>query len=201
VRHLFALLLLPLVAVAAPVPKEKPETKIKRLYGEIADAKKGYDFTLDGDKLVVTMGPSVSESLEEKTPPRVEREVKGDFEVRVAVTLAPPPATGTDTSVGFITGGLGLWAEDGRCLTFGPAIDVKAGGVACGNFRRELTSPRQKEWGCRSTGTPSDASSPPTTTASPGVGTSSHWTTARTGGSGSPLWCTNSPSPKRFASA
>jgi len=143
------LLVLPLLAtaVAAPVPKEKTALKMKRLYGELADAKKGYDFTLDGDKLVLTMGANASETLVEKNPPRIEQEVKGDFEVRVVMSLAPPPAKGEKEAVGFVTAGLCVWADDGRCLSFGPAIEAKPGGAVCGNFHRDLTSPRQKEWG------------------------------------------------------
>lgn len=143
----FALLLLPLAAFAAPVPKEKPEARLKRLYGAFADAKKGYDFTLDDDKLVLTMGPKASESLYEKAPPRVEREVKGDFEVRVAVTLASPLEKGTEETGGAVIAGLGVWADEGRCLTVGAAINVFLNGVQCGIFRRDLTSPREKEWG------------------------------------------------------
>lgn len=68
-RHLLLLLLTPLVALAAPMPKETPADKMKRLFGEVADPRKGYDFTLDGEKLVVTMAANASEKMDD-LPPR-----------------------------------------------------------------------------------------------------------------------------------
>jgi len=152
VRHILPLLVLPLLAtaLAAPVPKEKTALKMKRLYGELADARKGYDFTLDGDKLVLTMGANASETLEEKNPPRVEREVKGNFEVRVAANLCPVTEKDKRAEIGdgFVGAGLCVWADDGRSFVFGPAISSRQGVSAGGSFRRDQTSLKPKEWYC-----------------------------------------------------
>ncbi len=126
-RHFFPLLLLPLVAVAAPVPKEKPKAKMERLFGTIADAKKGYDFSLDGEKLVLTMDANASDSLNEKAPPQVGREVTGDFEAQVTVSF--PIRNGKEEgSRGTVVAGLCVWAADGRYHFVGPAARRGADG-------------------------------------------------------------------------
>jgi hypothetical protein len=120
VRHLLALLLFPLVAVAAPVPKETEKQKMTRLFGEVADAPKGYDFTLDGDKLVVTMAANSSKSLDEFSP-RTEREVTGDFDVRVVLTFAPSKKQRKEAGPSpHLVAGLGLWGKGERVLLRGP---------------------------------------------------------------------------------
>ena len=120
-------LVFPLFGVAAPVPKEKPEAKLKRLFGEVADARKGYDFTLDGEKLVVTVSAGAAEGMEER-PPRVEREVSGDFEVRVVLTFAPPSRNGRKNRLSpTVSVGLGVWAEEAvifRGPLYSPAVGI-----------------------------------------------------------------------------
>jgi len=126
VRHLLLLLVTPLVAVAAPVPKETDVAKMKRLFGELADAKKGYDFTLDDDKLVVKVagGSSKESAYWEKSklaPPRVEREVTGDFEARVQLEFAPPKgkAVAAGESPAAVAG-LCIQTESGQNWYLGP---------------------------------------------------------------------------------
>jgi hypothetical protein len=148
---LLTLLVIPLLAVAAPVPKETPADKMKRLFGEVADAKKGYDFTLDGDKLVVTMASNASHNLAEKTLPRVEQEVKGDFEMKVVLTFAPPKGKGADAVSGVVAAGLSVWVEDGRNMVFAPSYWPLSTGKnvvewLCGNFVRDHTPKLAKDW-------------------------------------------------------
>jgi hypothetical protein len=110
-RRSLLLLLLPLAAVAAPVPKETEAAKMKRLFGEVADAKKGYDFALDGDKLMLTMAAGASDHLQDNTP-RIGREVSGDFEATVVVTLAPPMKNIEDAGkLPYLAAGLAVWGD------------------------------------------------------------------------------------------
>lgn len=125
-RRLLPLLVLPLlavaVAVAAPVPKETEKAKLQRLFGEMANPKEGYHFALDDRALVLTMAANASEDeVSEKTPPRVEQQVTGDFEAAVTITFAPPQKKYDDNAdrnkssrCALHLTGLCVWAEDGR---------------------------------------------------------------------------------------
>ena len=88
------LLALPLVAVAAPVPKETEAEKIEKLFGKIEDPEKDCKFALDGTKLKITLkgGKRYDYDLDGKVKncPRVLREVKGDF-VMTAKIIARLP--------------------------------------------------------------------------------------------------------------
>lgn len=147
---LLLLLALPLLVFAAPVPKETEKDKMKRLFGEVADARKGYDFTLDGDKLVVTMAGNASENAtsDEKLP-RVEQQVKGDFEAMATLTFAPPKGKYADAGERpFISAGWCVQAADGESLMVGPYFGLLAGnknadGWGCGSFVRDHT-PKEK---------------------------------------------------------
>jgi regulation of enolase protein 1 (concanavalin A-like superfamily) len=93
-RTLFPLaLLLPAVALAAPVPKETEAEKIKRLFGTPADPEKDCKFTLDGEKLVLRT-PEASHVFGFGNgignAPRVTRTVEGDFVATVRIRMAPP---------------------------------------------------------------------------------------------------------------
>lgn len=108
------------VAVAAPVPKLNQEQRRTRLFGEVVDAPKGYRFTLAGDRLVVDMAANASASIEE-APPRTEREVTGDFEMTVVLTLAPPETKLKDAGKNpHLIAGLGVWGKGPRFVTHAP---------------------------------------------------------------------------------
>ena len=54
-RSLFYLLLTPLLALAAPVPKDEVKAKIEKKYGTVTDPKADSKFDLDGDSLKITL--------------------------------------------------------------------------------------------------------------------------------------------------
>lgn len=87
------MILVPAVALAAPVPKETEAEKIKRLFGTPADPDKDCKFELDGDKLVVRT-PEAGHVFGFGTgignAPRVARTVEGDFVATVRIRMAPP---------------------------------------------------------------------------------------------------------------
>jgi regulation of enolase protein 1 (concanavalin A-like superfamily) len=88
-RVLPLLFALPLLAVAAPIPKETDAQKLARLYGLPVDPAKDCKFTLDGDKLTITAGKGdhdLSVQSNEMNAPRVLKEIEGDFEVTVTVS-------------------------------------------------------------------------------------------------------------------
>jgi regulation of enolase protein 1 (concanavalin A-like superfamily) len=88
-RALFALALLPLLLVAAPVPKETDAQKLAKLYGTPIDPAKDCKFTLDGGKLTITAGKGdhdLSVQSKEMNAPRALKEIEGDFEMKVKVS-------------------------------------------------------------------------------------------------------------------
>lgn len=116
---LLPLLVLPALVFAAPVPKETPKEKMKRLFGEVADPSDGYTFTLEGNELVVTMAANAAEGLDHlNKPPRIERETTGDFEARVVLTFAPPKKKVADA------GGAEAEVVVGFCLWAGDEVNV-----------------------------------------------------------------------------
>jgi hypothetical protein len=98
-RLLPLLLALPLLAVAAPVPKAKVP-KLEDVFGEVADPKDGCKYEMGpGGSLTVTVPKGrVETELVSVLPPMVAREVRGDFVVTVRVALElpakPKPAEG-----------------------------------------------------------------------------------------------------------
>lgn len=129
---LLPLLILPLLAVAAPVPVEKPEAKMKRLFGEVADPKDGYTFALDGDKLVVTMAANASEK-EDDFPPRIGQEITGDFEAQVVLDLAPPDKKVENAGKRpYVFAGLVVWGKEG-CYVMRARLFSSFGGKEAAN--------------------------------------------------------------------
>lgn len=111
-RSVFALCLLTLAAVAAPVPKETEQQKIEKKYGKIVDPKGDCKFVLDGDALKVTLPADKVRDLTDKidTAPRLVQEVSGDFVLTVKVhpDLTADAVAGKDMNGagGFLGGGL-----------------------------------------------------------------------------------------------
>jgi hypothetical protein len=157
-RRLLLLLFLPILVVAAPVPKEKPEDRMKRLFGVRTDAGKGYEFTLAGNNLTLTMEANASADMKEKTPPRVGREVSGDFEAQVTVTL-PERVGKEEGSRGMVVAGLCVWASDGRYHVAGTGAKRKADGweLQVGKSWDHLPVDKRNEWGGTAGGPPSDS--------------------------------------------
>jgi hypothetical protein len=88
-RGVLLAFLLPAAVVAAPVPKERDEERLKRVFGTVVAPDTECEFELlPGDRLRVrlpgrayTLDPSARAS----SAPRVVREVEGDFVLRVRV--------------------------------------------------------------------------------------------------------------------
>lgn len=140
-RYLLPLLLLPAVALAAPVPKQTEKEKIESKFGKIVDPKGDSKFALDGDKLVVTLPANESRSFGFKDDPdhpndrtkfekfnhcpQVEFEAEGDCVITVRVTCPLDPAAGDAADgkgvFGFVGGGIlartkkGDWKSVGIC--------------------------------------------------------------------------------------
>ena len=119
------LLLAPLVAPAAPVPKETNEQAFARLFGTAVDPNKDCEFAFDGKKLTVKAGKgdhALQVSGGRAGAPRTLREVEGDFtaEVTAAPGVRPPGAKPAMEGrlLKFYSQGLLLWVDDGtyvRC--------------------------------------------------------------------------------------
>ncbi len=101
--------------VAAPVPKNKTRERIEKLYGNIVDPKGDCTFSLDGDKLDITLPANEVRGLSGTfdTAPRVERQVSGDFilTVRFRIPLSdkaglPPGLGGVDDAMPFLGAGV-----------------------------------------------------------------------------------------------
>ncbi len=115
-RVLPLLVALPLLAVAAPIPKETDAQKLARLFGTPVDPAKDCKFTLDGDKLTVTAGKGdhdLSVQSNEMNAPRVLKEIEGDFEMKVKVSATyPKGAKGASEKRTLVFYGAGLLVWD-----------------------------------------------------------------------------------------
>lgn len=87
IRSAWLVLILPLVSVAAPVPKESMKEQVEKAFGKIDDPDGDCKFTLEGGKLKITMKGRKRYDYWEKVTncPRTTREVKGDFVVTAKV--------------------------------------------------------------------------------------------------------------------
>lgn len=115
-RTLFALLLLPLLAVAAPVPKPGPK-KIEDVYGQVADARGvTCEMTRAGELRVgVSKETLVATSQEHQIRPLVTRTVEGDFTLTIRLTHTPSKAADLGVAAGAgaptLSAGIALYAD------------------------------------------------------------------------------------------
>lgn len=125
-RTIVTLFLLPLAALAAPVPKETEQQKIEKKYGKIIDPKGDCKFALDGESLKVTMPADKVRDLTDKidTAPRLVQEVTGDFVLTVKVhpDMSTDAVAGKDMvgTGGFLGGGVQFKSGDKKwfCQNF-----------------------------------------------------------------------------------
>jgi hypothetical protein len=113
-RTLFALLLLPAFALAAPVPKTGGK-KIEDVFGTPADLNGVTCEMTRKDELKATVGKEAAAAADEsKVRPLTTRTVEGDFELTVRVTHSPPDKADLATGNGVATvfAGIGLFAEN-----------------------------------------------------------------------------------------
>src|SRR5262245_23570907 len=87
----------PIMAIAAPIPKEDDAVRIRRVYGETIDPDRDCKFEMTGEKLRLTI-PGKQHFVERKlyNAPRVAREIEGDFTLTVRVTFPIRPAKGLE---------------------------------------------------------------------------------------------------------
>jgi hypothetical protein len=118
-RAATVLLLVPLAALAAPVPKETDEQKLAKVFGTPVDPNKDCEFAFDGKTLTVKAGKgdhALHTSGGRTAAPRTLREVEGDFTVEVAAAPGPRPAGAMPAMEGrglkFHSQGLLLWVDD-----------------------------------------------------------------------------------------
>jgi hypothetical protein len=126
---LLLLLFAPLLAVAAPVPKQELKAKIESKFGKIVDPKADSQFGLDGDALTVTLPAKedrrfgyVKDAAEKSGlkrfdhTPRVEFARTGDFDLRVRVSF--PLSADAETVEGkkdmYTGGGVKLVNKEGK---------------------------------------------------------------------------------------
>lgn len=124
-RLAWVLLVCPLVAPAAPVPKVSEKEQIEKTFGTIEDPDKECTFGLDGDKLKITLKGGKRYDWDRKGKvtncPRVVREVKGDFVTTVKAHAELPDKAEKAA---------GEWAEVGAGLiVMGEKDDARRTGM------------------------------------------------------------------------
>lgn len=115
-RFLSVVLLCPLVALAAPVPKPPPK-KIEDVFGTPAE---GNGVTLEmtrRDELKVTEGKEAATAVnsQAKTRPLTTKTVEGDFELTVRIAHAPPAdkeLAVTGPGIPTLSAGIALFSRD-----------------------------------------------------------------------------------------
>ncbi len=114
----------PLLARAAPVPKEDAAARLLRVYGTAFDPDKDCAFEMTGEQLRIKI-PAGRHTLnlgpDRWNAPRVARAVEGDFTVIVKVSFPIRPSEGPDASedsTRFSTAGLAVWSERGESIRF-----------------------------------------------------------------------------------
>jgi regulation of enolase protein 1 (concanavalin A-like superfamily) len=116
---------------AAPPPKEPEAGKLRRLWGETADLDKDCSFSLDGEKLKITVPAKTHVFLASThdggrgrpdNAPRTEQKVSGDFTLTVQLTQTLPTA------------------DKANAGTFAGAGVYVLGGSACGTISLHHTA-------------------------------------------------------------
>lgn len=122
-RIAVALVALPILATAAPVPRpESDAVRFEKLFGQAVLPKKVGKFELENDTLTVTFpkGEYVGAVDLPLLCPHTAREVEGDFELTAGVRITgpkEPPATGKQWDMG---AGLVAWDDEAEEHTDGP---------------------------------------------------------------------------------
>lgn len=112
-------LIFPLVAAAAPVPKETDAQKLAQLFGTPVDPNKDCRFAFDGKKLTVTAGKGdhgLHVAGNRTGAARTLRAVEGDFTLEVTTTPGQRPNGAKPAAPGhaftFQAQGLLFWVDD-----------------------------------------------------------------------------------------
>jgi len=93
-RAFSVLFVLPVLALAAPVPKERPNERMLREFGTVVDPDKDTSFALDGSKLKISVPAGEHNFVPGKglaNAPRITRSVEGDFVALVRIRMYDGP--------------------------------------------------------------------------------------------------------------
>jgi regulation of enolase protein 1 (concanavalin A-like superfamily) len=150
-RAAIVLLLVPLAALAAPVPKETNEQKLARVFGTPVDTNKDCEFAFDGKKLTIKAGKG-DHALHVTGPrtgaPRTLRTVEGDFTVEVTAAPGERPQGAKPAMQGrgltYHSQGLLLWVDDRTYIRFEHAHVDRLNGMVSTYVSWELF--KEGEW-------------------------------------------------------
>ena len=115
-------------AVAAPVPKESPAEKLRRLYGTCHDPDKDCTFAMQGETLRLRVGGGPHRLVPTSGPsnaPRTLRSVEGDFTASIRIRLDRP--LHPDPPGIALHAGLFVSAADGSLVYFARRVLNPAG--------------------------------------------------------------------------
>jgi regulation of enolase protein 1 (concanavalin A-like superfamily) len=147
IRVVILLVAVSLPVTAAPPPTETEAAKLKRLWGETSDPDKDCTFSLDGDRLRISMPASVHSidiSGNRKNAPRVLRDAIGDFVMNVKIVkTALPAGFGQDglAGAGLIISDDEYVATFQRFHTRTVTADGIVGRAECYRFRNNYVDP------------------------------------------------------------
>lgn len=112
-RTLLALLLLPPLAVAAPVPKPAPK-KVEDLYGQVPEVSGvTCELTKDEELRISVSKDAPSGNRDDLARPLVTRTLEGDFELTIRLTHKPAKAAdlAVGTGAATVSAGVALFAD------------------------------------------------------------------------------------------
>ncbi len=132
-------LLVPALALAAPVPKPTETQKIEAKFGKVVDPKGDSKFALDGDKLTITLPANETRQFghtsdpdepenqakfkKTNTCPRVEFEATGDFVLTVRMNLkldAKAKEVSGRRDLAYVAAGVQVASGENDWFAFGP---------------------------------------------------------------------------------
>jgi regulation of enolase protein 1 (concanavalin A-like superfamily) len=148
---ILALACVPIVVLAAPVPKEDDAARIlRRTYGETIDRDGDCKFEMPSEKLRLTI-PGKPHFLERKlnNAPRVAREIEGDFTITVRVTFPIRPAKGLEAhqaDSAIASAGVIAWSDDDGEMVWILRSEFPIGGEQRQGFLSNRVKPKGNEY-------------------------------------------------------
>jgi regulation of enolase protein 1 (concanavalin A-like superfamily) len=140
----------PIVVIAAPIPKEDDAARIRRAYGETIDPDRDCKFEMKSEKLRLTI-PGKQHFLERKlhNAPRVAREIEGDFTLSVRVTFPIRPAKGLEAhqaDSAIASAGVIAWSDDDDEMVWILRSEFPLGGEQRQGFLSNRVKPKVNEY-------------------------------------------------------
>jgi regulation of enolase protein 1 (concanavalin A-like superfamily) len=145
--------------VAAPVPRERDEDRMKRIYGTVIDPDGDCSFKMAGEKLRIRVdGPHFLLRGRWSNPVCVMREVEGDFSAEVRVDCSKPPEWKRPPDVfdTFAYAGLLVWPDEDNELDLarGWRSESLGGRVHVSSHYNQTGRGRVEWFGVRADGSP-----------------------------------------------